>query len=99
NSSAFGMPELTPREDLSTDRLNERRALVRSFERGASGQDLDGFRAKAFSVLTATATQQAFRLDREPPKVRDGYGRNIYGQSVLLARRLIEAGTRAACIS
>ena len=39
------------------------------------------------------------RIDREPAKVRDAYGRNIYGQSVLLARRLIEAGTRVACVS
>ena len=54
----------------------------------------NSFRAKAFDLLTATATQKAFRLDTEPAKVRDGYGRNIYGQSVLLARRLIEAGTR-----
>src|SRR5439155_24852886 len=47
----------------------------------------------------APATRRAFQLDREDPRVRDRYGRNIYGQSVLLARRLIEAGTRAACIS
>ena len=43
--------------------------------------------------------REAVRIDREPPKVRDAYGRNIYGQSVLLARRLIEAGTRVACVS
>src|SRR3712207_2026659 len=44
-------------------------------------------------------TRRAFQLEREHPKTRDAYGRNIYGQSVLLARRLIEAGTRVACIS
>jgi uncharacterized protein (DUF1501 family) len=38
-------------------------------------------------------------LEHEPDRVRESYGRNIYGQSVLLARRLIEAGTRVACIS
>jgi uncharacterized protein (DUF1501 family) len=43
--------------------------------------------------------REAVRIDREPAKVRDSYGRNIYGQSVLLARRMIEAGTRVACIS
>ena len=43
--------------------------------------------------------REAVRIDREPAKLRDAYGRNIYGQSVLLARRLIEAGTRVACIS
>ena len=60
---------------------------------------MDGFQARAFDLLTSPATQRAFRIDREPPRVRDAYGRNIYGQSVLLARRLIEAGTRVACIS
>ena len=55
--------------------------------------------AQAFDLLTSPATREAFRIDREPAKVRDAYGRNIYGQSVLLARRLIEAGTRVACIS
>src|SRR6478609_11087277 len=43
--------------------------------------------------------REAVRIDREPPKVRDSYGRNIYGQSVLLARRLIEAGTRVVTVS
>jgi uncharacterized protein (DUF1501 family) len=62
-------------------------------------REMDGFQAKAFDLLTSPATQKAFRLDREPGAVREAYGRNIYGQSVLLARRLIEAGTRVACIS
>src|SRR5207248_2099541 len=61
--------------------------------------DIDSFQAKAFDLLTSPATQRAFQLDREPLPVRERYGRNIYGQSVLLARRLIEAGSRAACIS
>ncbi|MBY0232145.1 MAG: DUF1501 domain-containing protein, partial [Gemmataceae bacterium] len=43
--------------------------------------------------------QRAFQLDREPARVRDAYGRNIYGQSLLLSRRLVEAGTRLACVS
>src|SRR5205085_7610060 len=61
--------------------------------------DLTAFQAKAFDLLASPATQQAFCLDREPLAVRESYGRNIYGQSVLLARRLIEAGTRVASIS
>jgi uncharacterized protein (DUF1501 family) len=43
--------------------------------------------------------REAVRIDREPSKLRDAYGRNIYGQSVLLSRRLIEAGSRVACVS
>jgi len=62
-------------------------------------QEMSGFQARAFDLLTSPATQKAFDLRREPVAVRDAYGRNIYGQSVLLARRLIEAGTRVACVS
>jgi hypothetical protein len=74
-------------------------AIPEGFGRDRRLRDMDGFQAKAFDLLTAPETQRAFAIDREDPKVRDSYGRNIYGQSVLLARRLIEAGTRAACIS
>src|SRR5439155_17046550 len=60
---------------------------------------MNTFKAKAFDLLTSQATRKAFQLDQEPVTIRESYGRNIYGQSVLLARRLIEAGTRVACIS
>jgi hypothetical protein len=58
-----------------------------------------GFQGRAFDLLNSSETDRAFRIDQEPAPVRERYGRNIYGQSVLLARRLIEAGTRVACIS
>ena len=61
--------------------------------------DLDRFQSQAFDLLTSPAVARAIRIDREDPRTRDRYGRNIYGQSVLLARRLVEAGTRVACIS
>jgi hypothetical protein len=69
-----------------------------SDQRGAS-TEMDGIRAKAYDLLTSPALRDAVRIDRESAKVRDAYGRNIYGQSVLLSRRLIEAGTRVACVS
>ena len=50
-------------------------------------------------LLTSNEAQQAFRISAERTTVREAYGRNIYGQSVLLARRLIEAGTRVVTIS
>jgi hypothetical protein len=106
NAANFGMPELLPPAGMTPDYLKTRRRLVGSLEnadaRWASGQqyrDIDSFQAKAFDLLTSPATQRAFQLEREPLPVRERYGRNIYGQSVLLARRLIEAGSRAACIS
>jgi hypothetical protein len=106
NAPGFGMPELARPGDVGRERLESRRLLLGSLGAVAPGlrsdrqlQDMDAFTAKAFSLLETPATQQAFQLDREPLAVRESYGRNIYGQSVLLARRLIEAGTRLACIS
>jgi uncharacterized protein (DUF1501 family) len=60
---------------------------------------VNGFQERALSLLSSQATQQAVQLQRETAATRDAYGRNIYGQSVLLARRLIEAGTRVVTVS
>jgi hypothetical protein len=97
NAPNFDVPELTLAPDVPPPRLGDRRDLLRTV--GKSGGELDAIQQKAFDLLTAPATQKAFRLDTESDRTRDAYGRNIYGQSVLLARRLIEAGTRVACIS
>ncbi len=102
NAPNFALPELSLGPDVPPARLDARRRLMdRLAERAADGksQEMTGFQARAFDLLTAPATQKAFALEREPAAVRDAYGRNIYGQSVLLARRLIEAGTRMACVS
>jgi hypothetical protein len=104
NAPDFGLPELVPAADVPPDRLAGRRSLAAGLEgpairHRAELQEMDGFQARAFDLLTAPATQRAFRLDLEPPAVRDAYGRNVYGQSVLLARRLIEAGTRVVTLS
>jgi len=77
----------------------EERLARRGHQEEARPDDVDGIRARAFDLLTSPALRDAVRIDREPAKVRDAYGRNIYGQSVLLSRRLIEAGTRVACVS
>ncbi len=106
NAPDFGMPELTAPPEVGPVRFGARRRLAADLggTPSAFGDDrrfheMDGFQAAAFDLLTSPRARAAFRLDREDPKLRDAYGRNIYGQSVLLARRLIEAGTRVACIS
>jgi hypothetical protein len=102
NAADFAMPELALPLDINRLRLEERRRLcaeLGSARRERPLQEMDGFQARAFDLLTSPATQRAFQLDRESRHVRDAYGRNIYGQSVLLARRLVEAGSRVACIS
>lgn len=106
NAGDFAMPELSLPNEVSPQRLRGRERLEARL--AASGDhwrqdrrvgDLDRFQARAFDLLTSNAAQEAFRLDREDPRTRNRYGRNIYGQSVLLARRLIEAGTRLVSIS
>ncbi len=102
NDRNFAMPELALGPDLAGERFEARRRLLNQLTEGKAdgrAQEMDGFQARAIDLLTSPATKKAFELDREPLAVRDAYGRNIYGQSVLLARRLIEAGTRVACVS
>lgn len=106
NAADFGVPELTLQTDVSAQRLSVRRALFQDLDRrvaDAGGRSatraMGSFQQRALDLLTSPETQQAFQIAREPDKVRDAYGRNIYGQSVLLARRLIEAGTRVVTVS
>ncbi|MEX0676804.1 MAG: DUF1501 domain-containing protein [Pirellulales bacterium] len=106
NAPDFAVPELTLLADVSLERLSAREALFHTiderFDRGpgrSAYDSMDGFRRRALSLLTSEGTQRALRIGDEPQKVRESYGRNIYGQSVLLARRMIEAGTRMVTIS
>jgi hypothetical protein len=84
---------------LSVDRLESRRGLLDQLEApnrtahpGAA--DLDVYRTKAFDLVSSNAAQRAFDLSKEPDRTRDRYGRHTFGQSCLVARRLIEAGVR-----
>lgn len=105
NAADFRIEELTPPSDVPPERLQGRKELLQAVrpEDAQAGdrsvRELTAFQQKAFDLLTSPATQQAFRIEQESDRTRNAYGRNIYGQSVLLARRLIEAGTRLACIS
>jgi hypothetical protein len=74
------------RPELSAKRLHRRRDLLRVY--GTA----DAHRERAFDLLGAACTRRAFDVSREPDRVRDRYGRNLHGHSVLLARRLVEAG-------
>jgi hypothetical protein len=70
-------------------------ALGREGERRArlpAAADHDGYCERAFRLLQSAATRRAFRLADEPERVRERYGRHHFGQSCLLARRLVEAG-------
>ena len=58
----------------------------------------NAFTEKALSLATSSKAKKAFDLSGEPAKLRDAYGRNNVGQSMLLARRLVEAGVRFVTI-
>ena len=97
-SPTFRVPELSLSPDVPLDRLAERRDLFRRLDRGiAAGTDArsapsDRYTEQAFNLLGSTSARAAFDLSRESPKLRDRYGRTQFGQSCLLARRLVEAG-------
>ncbi|MER3416827.1 MAG: DUF1501 domain-containing protein [Gemmataceae bacterium] len=78
--------------------LAELESLQRWLDKHPSTASLDAARQQAYSLLTSPAAKRALQLEHEPPRVRDRYGRNEYGEAFLLARRLIEAGVRLVTI-
>jgi hypothetical protein len=97
NAPNFRVPNLAPAADLPPARLERRRGLLGRLEgqhRGTLSQAFDVNQEKAFSLVTSREVQRAFDLSREPDRVRERYGRHTWGQSHLLARRLIEVGVR-----
>ena len=100
NAADYRVPELGLNESLTRTRYDERRELLQKFEVAGSPwnssgtQSLATFRQSVYELLEAPAARDAFDLSKEPAAVRDRYGRHSWGQSHLLARRLIEAGTR-----
>lgn len=91
--------------ELTLDRLNSRVRLVEQFdqqlrhlEQAQAGTALGRSRALALSVTTSPRLRQALDLDREPQRLRERYGRHLFGQSTLQARRLIEAGARLVSV-
>jgi hypothetical protein len=90
-------PDFGLRDDTPPVRLAQRTSLLQrldALERSAEQADFDRFQQQALTLLARPQIKQAFELEREPDAVRDRYGRNRHGQSVLLARRLVEAGAR-----
>jgi hypothetical protein len=92
-----------PRFDLSADvpadRFHDRRKLLASIDRlrrraSASVEKMDSFHQRAVAMLTSARVREAFDLEKEKPATREAYGANFFGQSLLMARRLVEAGTR-----
>lgn len=97
--------DLTLAGGIDGHRLDHRKELLAQFDRFKQAADLSGsldgigrFRETAFSMLTSRAVVDAFDLRREDPRLRDRYGRHLWGQSCLLARKLAEAGVSVVTI-
>jgi hypothetical protein len=95
----FRLPELSLPADTPLERLDDRRRLLELIDRqaalnekSAAARGQDTYNRRAFAMLAGAAVRKAFDLSAEPAKLRDRYGRTTYGQSCLLARRLVEAG-------
>ncbi len=95
---SLSLPELILPLDVPPGRLAERQDLLAVVEQrlgqwGELGQEYDTLQARAYDLLSSQAVRRAFDLTREPGPLRDHYGRHAFGQGLLLARRLVEAGT------
>ncbi|MFN0055950.1 MAG: DUF1501 domain-containing protein [Planctomycetales bacterium] len=95
----YAPKNLTLAAGFENGRLEDRRFLLGQFDRfrrdldlTRSLQGMDDFRSAAFQILTSGKVADAFDIKREDPTLRDRYGKHRWGQSCLLARRLVEAG-------
>ncbi len=98
NAADFKVRDISPVEGLTSRRLEGRQNLLREIDGGSmpidtpTSREIDIYQSKAMSLVVSGEMQKAFNLSLEPEKVRERYGRHKWGQSHLLARRLIEAG-------
>lgn len=87
--------------EVPANRFHHRRELLGAVDRiraqalaSPALERMDSFHQRAVNVLTSSRVREAFDLARERPTLRSRYGANMFGQSLLMARRLVEAGTR-----
>ena len=99
NKPDFKVPDLSLPEDIPGLRFDRRRSLFELVNRHLDGVERDrrverwnNLRHKTFELLRSPDARKAFAIDEESDEMRERYGRNRFGQSVLLARRLVESG-------
>ncbi|HUY88172.1 MAG TPA: DUF1501 domain-containing protein [Pirellulales bacterium] len=103
----FTVRDVTPPSGISLARIDRRREALKTIDRLQRDLEvqpdalkaMDEYYENAFNMITAPSTQKAFDLGLEDPRIREFYGEHNLGQSCLLARRLIEAGTRFVTVT
>jgi hypothetical protein len=106
SAAEFKVPDLLPPEYISSVRLDRRKSLrdlvdtsVDHLEKNPDARLLDETFQQAYTLMSSETAREAFAIDQEPDALRDKYGRNKFGQSCLLSRRLIERGVRFATVN
>ena len=97
----FQIAGMTTNNSITLNQWQNRRSLMEQFDeerRRSEGignpSTFDAFRQRAFALVTSEKTRDALNIRKESPELRDRYGRHLFGQSCLMARRLVEAGVR-----
>ena len=97
----YKVRDLTPSGSVDEQRIARRRRILLELDGSAEGmvgssavEATEAFYQQAWRMIESEPAQEAFRIDREPKKLRDRYGRTAMGQRLLLARRLAQAGVR-----
>jgi hypothetical protein len=107
NNKDFSVEDVRPPNGIDTLRLDRRRMLRSALDdwqrdkeiASKETQTMDAFYSRAYDLVTSPIAKKAFNLKEEPDKLRDEYGRTTFGQSCLLARRLVESGIRCVSIN
>lgn len=107
NAKQFDVRDITPPQGVNSARIDRRQRMLASIDalqasaehQPAAFEALDEHYKAAMNMITAPETKQAFEIDQESPELRDKYGRNKFGQSCLLARRMIESGVRFVTVT
>jgi hypothetical protein len=106
NVTGFKVQDVSPSEPLTVQRTQRRATLLQAVDGLVSkvqGNDqvatYDEFQQRARAMILSSEARGAFAIDQEADRLRDRYGRNTFGQSALLARRLVERGVRFATVN
>jgi len=105
-ANALKTDDLALRPEINRERMQRRASILQKvndampeIEKAVSEHALDAYNKKALELVISGRARSAFDLSQEPDALRDQYGRHTFGQSLLLARRLIEAGSRVVQVN